>query len=95
MLDLLPEGLATEWEKVEGEGMSEHTPGPWEAVAVDAGNYVVLLAALEALDELYCGFAEVVRTEDWGDGWYPESVPEVRRAFTLAAEAIAKARGKA
>ena len=53
-----------------------------------------LLEALEALDALFCGFAEVVRTEDWGDGWLEPAIPQVREAFTKAAAAIAKAKGQ-
>ena len=51
-----------------------------------------LRGALQALDSLYCGFAEVVRTEDWGDGWLPEVIPEVRAAFTRAADAMSEKR---
>ena len=52
-----------------------------------------LLGALEKLDAVHQGFAETVRTEDWGEGWLPEALPEVRGAFLAAAAAIARAKG--
>ena len=64
-----------------------------EAQAAVAGE---LMAALDALDCLYSGavggFANQVRTEDWGEGWLEEAIPTVREAYMLAAAALDHAR---